>query len=144
MSKLIDLTGQKFGTWTIINLHHCNRYAYWNGICDCGCSKIIKGTYIIRLYKIGKTLRCGCSADNNKAIKYTSKTNKANNANKCTKNHRLRPDNKCGQQGIYFNKKTKKWAVSIYVCGKRINLGIYTDINIAKKVRTKAELEYRR
>lgn len=144
MSSRLSLIGQKFGTWTVMGLHHCNRHAYWICVCDCGHIQIIQGSYLKYLYANGKIFNCKCLADNQKSTKYTNKINIADSISKPTKNHKLRADNKCGKQGIYFNKKIKKWSVSIYTCGKRINLGAYTDIDIAKKIRAEAETKYRK
>lgn len=60
MSKFIDLTGQKFGRWTVIKYSHKNskRMVYWLCKCDCGNEKIVLGNNLRR----GKSLSCGCLA----------------------------------------------------------------------------------
>lgn len=62
MSKRLDLTGQKFGSLTVISFHgilgtgHKRRSAF-NCICDCGAEKVVLGW----LLKYRKTLSCGCT-----------------------------------------------------------------------------------
>lgn len=60
MSKLIDLTGQKFGHLTVID--RADNYqgrAQWRCRCDCGCIKIIASADL-RRKKYG-TISCGCT-----------------------------------------------------------------------------------
>jgi hypothetical protein len=57
MSKLIDITGKKFGKLTV--LEKCNTYTkrkYWKCICDCG-KETIKESYPLRN---GLVRSCGC------------------------------------------------------------------------------------
>lgn len=58
MSKLIDLTGQKFGKWSVIKLSHTNRRGepYWNCICECGVNKVVAGRHL----RSGGSKSCGC------------------------------------------------------------------------------------
>ena len=45
MPKMKDLTGLKFGRWTVINFSHKDekRIAYWLCKCDCGTERIVSG-----------------------------------------------------------------------------------------------------
>ena len=56
MSKLIDLTGQKFGKLTVQKLAYTNNKAFWECICDCGNKKIVSTSDL----KCGKVKSCGC------------------------------------------------------------------------------------
>ena len=57
MSKLIDLTGQKFGRLTVIRRNgHRGGHAAWLCKCDCGNEKIVSSKYI----RSGGTQSCGC------------------------------------------------------------------------------------
>ena len=58
MSKLIDLTGERFGKLTVVNLHHSNGVAYWLCKCDCGNESVVKGTSL----RYGSTKSCGCGS----------------------------------------------------------------------------------
>jgi hypothetical protein len=65
--RLIDLTGKKFGLWTVLALHPKRmRYgkagqavvALWLGHCDCGTERLVFGPNLRR----GLSLSCGCLA----------------------------------------------------------------------------------
>ena len=61
MPTLIDLTGQRFGRWTILSLStrpHPDKYdCYWVAECDCGTVRDVSERSLIR----GKSQSCGCS-----------------------------------------------------------------------------------
>lgn len=60
MSKLIDMTGQKFGRLLVIERADYNsddRHAMWKCICDCGRVGIYNGKELRR----GRIKSCGCS-----------------------------------------------------------------------------------
>lgn len=57
MSKLIDLTGQKFGRWTVIEKDNSKKgTAYWICQCDCGTTRSVCGTSL----RGGVSTSCGC------------------------------------------------------------------------------------
>jgi hypothetical protein len=58
-AKTHDLTGKKFGEWTVLNFagYDIHRAATWNCRCSCGLEKVIKGKNLIR--EITKS--CGCA-----------------------------------------------------------------------------------
>ncbi len=58
MPKMKDLTGLKFGRWTVINFSHKDekRIAYWLCKCDCGTERIVSGNNLTT----GKSVSCGC------------------------------------------------------------------------------------
>lgn len=46
MGKRIDLTGKRFGRWTVVSesdLRDCNGNIMWNCKCDCGREKAVSG-----------------------------------------------------------------------------------------------------
>lgn len=57
-NKVYDLTGMKFGRWTILNRagNDGQRAATWLCRCDCGTERVIRG-YALRY---GHTRSCGC------------------------------------------------------------------------------------
>lgn len=59
MSKVIDLTGQKFGKLTVLNNYMQNdkRKTYWLCECECGNKKYIYRHSLIS----GRTTSCGCN-----------------------------------------------------------------------------------
>lgn len=58
MSRTKDLTGQKFGMLEAIEFSHkdSGNNAMWLWRCDCGNTKIIRGSEVAR----GSTISCGC------------------------------------------------------------------------------------
>lgn len=58
MSKFIDLTGQKFGYWTVIERATNNNKgeARWLCRCECGALKVVLGSSLRR----GLSTNCGC------------------------------------------------------------------------------------
>lgn len=57
MSKLIDLTGQKFGLLTVIDKAGSSSNAtYWRCLCECGNTVKVSGGNL----KTGHTTSCGC------------------------------------------------------------------------------------
>lgn len=58
MSKLIDLTGQRFGRLTVLERAKNDKLgrARWLCRCDCGKEKIVSGTNL----RSGQTRSCGC------------------------------------------------------------------------------------
>jgi len=58
MGKIIDLTGQKFGRWTVISKARLDKYgsSMWLCQCECGTKEIVR-RYDLRR---GLTKSCGC------------------------------------------------------------------------------------
>lgn len=56
--KRIDLTGQRFGRWTVLNYSCTGKHseALWSCKCDCGAVKEVRGNDLRR----GKSLSCKC------------------------------------------------------------------------------------
>lgn len=55
---LVDLSGQRFGRWTVIDRapDGKNRQTMWNCVCDCGEKKSVNAKSL----KNGESLSCGC------------------------------------------------------------------------------------
>lgn len=67
MSKLHDLTGQRFGKLTVIKRAEENTKhgrAQWICKCDCGNETITSGNFLLR----GHTKSCGCAVKDNKTF----------------------------------------------------------------------------
>lgn len=57
MATIKDLTGQKFGRLTVVQLTDTHGgHAYWLCECDCGGTKIVRGSHL----KTGNVTTCGC------------------------------------------------------------------------------------
>ena len=58
IGKIIDLTGQKFGRWTVKDYAYTkNRKAYW--YCDCSCGTKNVAVSVVSL-RFGSSKSCGC------------------------------------------------------------------------------------
>lgn len=62
----------------------------------------------------------------------------AENAQNC----KISKANKSGVKGVYFNKRSKKWAAQIMVQRKVIHLGLYESIEEAAAARSAADEKY--
>lgn len=62
MAKKIDLTGQRFGRWTVLNQSESRRapdgrsLVYWHCVCDCGNEKDVPPSKL----RNGESQSCGC------------------------------------------------------------------------------------
>ena len=65
-SRLIDLTGQVFGRWTVIkqNGNSPKGAALWSCLCECGKSGTPSGCDL----RAGKSASCGCALELNKPL----------------------------------------------------------------------------
>lgn len=69
MSKLIDLTGRKFGRLTVIcRSGQLDGHAAWLCKCDCGSEHITSGRYL----RGGQTQSCGCLQKENVTARSTT------------------------------------------------------------------------
>jgi hypothetical protein len=68
VTKLIDITGKRFGRWTVLRLAIGGRNAKWLCQCDCGTVKEVNTQQL----RNGSTKSCGCYlSDRMKEIKTT-------------------------------------------------------------------------
>jgi len=64
-----DLTGQKFGRWTVVSFDsRSGRAKYWNCVCECGNAGAVFGSDLKR----GGSLSCGCLKKEMSAQRLTS------------------------------------------------------------------------
>lgn len=63
MGKFIDLTGQRFGMWTVLSraANNARNEAMWNVRCDCGTERTVVQNSLCS----GKSKSCGCAVWNN-------------------------------------------------------------------------------
>jgi hypothetical protein len=63
MGKLIDITGKRFGSWTVLALHpermrrDKSIRAVWCCRCDCGIERVVSGSGL----RGGRSISCGCA-----------------------------------------------------------------------------------
>ncbi len=56
MSKIVDLTGKRFGRWVVIGKEESNSNAKWRCRCDCGEEKSV----VSKILRNGQSKSCGC------------------------------------------------------------------------------------
>ncbi len=133
---LKDFAGKRFGRLVV------RKYAgKWEGmhrwlcICDCGNETIVGQTAL----QSGKTKSCGCwqksvQAENLKLVDGTSVAKL-----EASRRQRLVSTNSSGYNGVYRNRKNKKWVAQITFKGRTYYLGSFVRIEDAVKARKTAE-----
>ena len=67
MGYKIDLTGQKFGRWTVLEFDaNKNRQTFWKCRCECGNEKSVNGAKL----KNGESKSCGCLSKESKTQRF--------------------------------------------------------------------------
>lgn len=65
---LVDMTGQKFGRWTVLSLDETStKPKYWFCVCECGTKRRVIGFTLRR----GQSVSCGCYASEWSVKKHT-------------------------------------------------------------------------
>lgn len=130
MGKVEDLTGQKFGRWTVISQgpSTSSRETRWWCKCDCGNPEL----RLVRRsgLKNGTSQSCGCLQKETASL------------TKKKYNQKIRSNNTSGVTGVYWNKKLKKYRAYIQKDGKNYNLGFFVNFEDAVKARKEAEIKY--
>jgi len=62
--RVKDITGQRFGYLTVVQLDHVDRHAYWLCRCDCGNFTVVEAGCLTS----GNTSSCGCIHSINESI----------------------------------------------------------------------------
>ncbi len=153
MGKFVDLTGKKFNRLTVLGLgeRNSNGQIQWKCKCKCGNIVLATTTYL----KTGHTKSCGCLSREK-----ASKRLKSKKFVKARKEYRennflvdgtslalisskkLRVNNTTGVPGVFWDKKLRKYRARICIKNKKIDLGCYSKLEDAKKVRECAEEKY--
>ena len=139
-----DLTNQRFGMLTVIEIvgMSLNNGHVWRCKCDCGKFKDIPMSNLIS----GATISCGCY-QKSVAKKYTKKAAKAfkeknliddTNVSSLNRESPIK-SNTSGVTGVALNKRNQKWLAFINFKKKRYYLGYYTEKEDAIKARKEAE-----
>lgn len=101
MSKTNDLSGKRFGNWSVIERTGSNKKgnSLWRCRCDCGNERIVVGYSLTG----GKSTNCGCKRRETIAKRNTEL--KTTHGKKNTRLYRIWR----GMKGRCFNKKNKDW-----------------------------------
>jgi hypothetical protein len=147
MSRLIDLTGKRFGRLTV--LHRGNDHILPSGyhairwVCRCDCGKVIS-VYANGLQS-GRAKSCGClRSDSLKdRIEQNNLLGRHDGTMICeiTSKRKLNTNNKSGVKGVYWSKKEERWIARIGLRGKSITLGRFLCKENAIAARKHAECQ---
>ncbi|WP_412989927.1 AP2 domain-containing protein [Pediococcus siamensis] len=150
MSKLIDLTGQRFGRLVVMRRTGTakNRNAKWLCQCDCGNQTVVDG-YRLRN---GMTRSCGCLRREKSKITVTK--NEAFQRNKGKKTSLIDNDgifyaskiksqrNRTGVVGVSYDKRSGKYFARLRWHGRYVLIKSFDNLEEAVSSRKKAEEKY--
>ena len=146
MSKVIDLTGQRFGRLKVTRLIGKDKIQnrIWECLCDCGNVKRILLCHL----KSGDTISCGCYRKEIQrelskiSMQQMIETQCKENTKLCSLSSNPFKSNTSGVRGVDWKKKNQKWRARIRFKGKEIHLGLFSTLEAAAKARALAEEEY--
>lgn len=124
-----ELIGKRFGRLVVIEREGKDkRHPHLICNCDCGNQISVNVEHLLT----GRSKSCGCLRTEKTFVETTSLN---------TINSKLRSDNTSGVRGVTWCKSKNKWNAHIGFKKKKYNLGYYTNIQDAIKVRKNAEEE---
>ncbi len=130
-----DIIGKQFGDLTV-TAYDGNREGtyFWRCRCKCGRETVVRQYNLL----LGHTKSCGCLQkeqirNNLRLVDGTSVT-----LLEAAKTHVI-ASNSSGYSGVYWNKKSQKWAAQITFKRKTYYLGLYGKIEDAVKARRLGE-----
>lgn len=130
-----DLTGLRFGRLTVYErtddyvTPKGKHEVRWLCICDCGTETKVTTRYL----KEGAIKSCGC-------LRHECRSWLPDNPQSCEFSKRKKSkNNTSGVTGVRWDKRSCKWRARISHKGKSIELGLYSNMEDAIKVRKEAE-----
>lgn len=69
MANLIDLTGQTFGLWTVLEYSHKDHRSQHRWLCECSCEAKTQRKVIGNTLRDGRSTSCGCKTKHGHALK---------------------------------------------------------------------------
>lgn len=128
-----DLTGQKFGFWTVIKdtgKRYINGCSIW--LCECSCNKKTRKEVDSKDLISGESTSCGCLMTNSTNLSIW-KSKLSGNLNK---------NNTTGVNGVWYSNKLKKYVAEIRFQNHKIHLGVFNTIGEAYVARKEANEKY--
>lgn len=134
MPELIDLTGMRFGSLTVLAEvgWDLTGHILWLCRCDCGRTRTV---YEGKL-KAGEATSCGCGAHRASAAAATRGDDAYVAASVSGGEY---SNNTSGKRGVSFDRASGKWFASISAHGKRRFLGRFARFEDAVAARVEAE-----
>lgn len=143
--------GQKIGKLEILEMVVDKPYSKKEYLCRCDCGNIIKRKHecLRTALRDGRVASCGCyskqylTPGDSDRCKQAGKHRKNAFINGSNVQMTLRPGtittNTSGRQGVSWSKNVNKWHVYVGYQNYRANLGYFTTLDIAIKIRDAAE-----
>ncbi|WP_089087502.1 alcohol dehydrogenase [Secundilactobacillus pentosiphilus] len=148
MSRLKDLTGQRFGRLTVLQREgqSKNGNAKWLCKCDCGNLRVVDG-YGLRT---GQTVSCGCYRREQARKNILNKpvlTQNIGNWHILEKtwhptSEDLRANNRSGITGVSYDRNQKRWVARLFFHGRYVLNTMYDRKESAIQARKDAEERY--
>lgn len=149
MTKLIDLTGGRYGRLTVIKLSDkklpSNKSKrLWECLCDCGNSKIVEGYWLTN----GNIISCGCARKEHRQLgvnvrKSLDKHYTVDGVDVTKLKSKQRKGTVTGYKGVYpYNSGGYNYSAAIGFKGKLIQLGKFKTKEEAITARQSAEDKY--
>ena len=147
MAKIVeDLTGQRFGKWTVLKKSENTRNISTGEtmyLCECDCGTVRE----IRRYSLvsGASKSCGCVSATYLA-EMPTRVKKGHCLVECTDlsllTSKAPANNVSGRRGVWYWPKREKWVAFITVNKKRHTLGYFDSFDDAVKARELGEEKY--
>lgn len=144
-----DLTGQRFGRWTVLapvrrpKPRSNGSWTDWRCRCDCGTERLVDAKSLTT----GASRSCGCAIG--EAARKRIDPSGANDLQRYDRTtvSLIRPDrplnvnNQSGVRGVYWSAREQCWIAKIGLRGKSITIGRFDDLEKAAQARRSAEAD---
>ena len=134
MGGRLDLTGQRFGSLTVLRpAENIRDRTAWVCRCDCGRETVVRTSCLRR----GHTKSCGCTGGPQHArqgLTFVDGT-----CVEVLKSKKVRKNNTSGVPGVTWICRDQLWRATIFFKGKSYYLGGYRNLEDAVKARKEAE-----
>lgn len=132
-----DLSGQKFGRLTVIDVVHHGRRLYYKCVCDCGKTTEVRSDALIS----GHTQSCGCLL--RECGKPLNRKRDFVDGTQISKIQSIPTiSNKSGVVGVNWDKSRNQWQASLRFQKHKYNLGRFDSFDEAVEARKAAEEKY--
>ncbi|WP_260164830.1 AP2 domain-containing protein [Lentilactobacillus buchneri] len=136
MSKLIDLTGKRFGRLVVLKRGpNQGEQPMWLCKCDCGNQTEAQGINL----QSGYIRSCGCLRRDRLVAKYARD---GTMLDQIADTRKINKNNKSGIKGVSWDNGRNKWRAYIRIKRKAISLGYFTNKADAIVARKEAEEKY--
>lgn len=145
-ASMRDLTGQRFGRWTVLEKAPLNGprsnglKTGWRCKCDCGTERVIAAKNLLN----GESLSCGCLRTEAAVARVKDGVLQQYGGTTVSKLRQRGPTagNKTGVRGVYWSNSEQCYVAKIGIRGKSITIGRFASLEKAAEARRSAEKKY--